>query len=166
MSVNCRYLAKFQMLLTIAVVYGSVWDDACRTLVRVMTYILGTFTPTHGYCVHNTRTTEKLCGLIEILGTGGKLPWTLNKLILVVMAICMWCMESEVDEFVLKEVGHTSVVIVCILPIFNSLWHHFGDCYFWYLATQQSFVIETFPKYWFFHGISIDFCEFQPVAKK
>ena len=25
-----------------------------------------------------------------------------------------------------KEVGHTFVVMVCILPIFNSLWHHFG----------------------------------------
>ncbi len=23
----------------------------------------------------------------------------------------------------LKEVGHTFVVMVCILPIFNSLWH-------------------------------------------
>ncbi len=27
---------------------------------------------------------------------------------------------------VVKEVGHTFVVMVCILPIFNSLWHHFG----------------------------------------
>ncbi len=26
----------------------------------------------------------------------------------------------------LKEVGHTFVVMVCILPIFNSLRHHLG----------------------------------------
>ncbi len=26
----------------------------------------------------------------------------------------------------IKEVGHTFVVMVCILPILNSLWHHFG----------------------------------------
>ena len=25
-----------------------------------------------------------------------------------------------------KEVGHTFIVMVCILPIFNSLWHNFG----------------------------------------
>ena len=54
----------------------------------------------------------------------------------------------------------------------------FWDCYFLCLATQQSFVIETY--FWktffpesglqflnidFFNEISIDFCEFQPVAK-
>ena len=44
-----------------------------------------------------------------------------------------------------KEVGHTFVVMVCILPILNSLWHHFGIVIFdAYVATQQSFVMETY----------------------
>ncbi len=30
----------------------------------------------------------------------------------------------------LKEVGHTFVVMVCILPIFNSYMASFWDCYF------------------------------------
>ncbi len=30
----------------------------------------------------------------------------------------------------LKEVGHTFVVMVCILPIFNSFMASFWDCYF------------------------------------
>ncbi len=31
---------------------------------------------------------------------------------------------------ILKEVGHTFVVMVCILPIFNSYMVSFWDCYF------------------------------------
>ncbi len=80
-----------------------------------------------------------------------------------------WCerlINSIICTYIfsaLKEVGHTFVVMVCILPIFNSLWHHFGIVTFWCLATQQSFIIETYlgktffpwkwlvlPKYWFF----------------
>ncbi len=34
--------------------------------------------------------------------------------------------SSLYDKRGLKEVGHTLVVMVCILPIFNSWWHHFG----------------------------------------
>ncbi len=34
-------------------------------------------------------------------------------------------MVRYIGELHLKEVGHTFVVMVCILRIFNSLWHHF-----------------------------------------
>ncbi len=64
---------------------------------------------------------------------------------------------------VVKEVGHSFVVMACILPIFSSNMASFWDCYFWCLVTQQLFVIETYfwenvfhwkwlavPKYWFF----------------
>ncbi len=52
-----------------------------------------------------------------------------------------YCLQSSLVKIVkftgvcclwklLKEVGHTFVVMVCILPIFNSNMASFWDCYF------------------------------------
>ena len=48
------------------------------------------------------------------------------------MANCMEPLKSvqSPDAILFKEVGHPFVVMVCILPIFNSNMASFWDCYF------------------------------------